>query len=75
MVASLRADLDAADVGAATIRRALFVLQSVMRLAALQSKVQSNPVKVVGKPRHARRLVRPITPETVERNPSAARPA
>src|SRR3989442_1779220 len=50
VVASLRADLDAADVGPATVRRALFVLQSVMRLAALQSKVRSNPVKVVGKP-------------------------
>jgi integrase len=67
VVASLRADLDAADVGPATIRRALFVLQSVMRLAAIQSKVQSNPVRVVGKPRQPRRLVRPITPETVER--------
>jgi integrase len=67
VVANLRADLDAADVGPATVRRALFVLQSVMRLAALQSKVQSNPVKVVGKPRYDRRLVRPLTPETVER--------
>ena len=67
VVANLRADLDAADVGPATVRRALFVLQSVMRLAALQSMVQSNPVKVVGKPRHDRRLVRPLVPETVER--------
>ena len=67
VVANLRADLGAADVGPATVRRALFVLQSVMRLAALQSKVQSNPVRVVGKPRQPRRLVRPITPETVER--------
>jgi integrase len=67
VVANLRADLDAADVGPATVRRALFVLQSVMRLAALQSKVQSNPVKFVGKPRHDRRLVRPLAPETVER--------
>jgi integrase len=67
VVANLRADLDATDVGPATVRRALFVLQSVMRLAALQSKVQANPVRVVGKPRQPRRLVRPITPETVER--------
>ncbi len=36
VVANLRADLDAANVGPATVRRALFVLQSVMRLAALQ---------------------------------------
>jgi len=67
VVANLRADLDAAKVGPATVRRALFVLQSVMRLAAVQSKVQSNPVRVVGKPRQPRRLARPITPETVER--------
>jgi integrase len=67
VVANLRADLDTAAVGPATVRRALFVLQSVMRLAALQSKVQANPVRVVGKPRQPRRLVRPITPETVER--------
>src|SRR6185312_15842016 len=67
VVATLRAELDAAGVRPATIRRALFVLQSVMRLAALQSKIQSNPVAVVRKPRHERRLVRPLTPETVER--------
>jgi integrase len=66
-VANLRADLDASSVGPATVRRALFVLQSVMRLAAVQGKVAANPVRVVGKPRQPRRLVRPITPEAVER--------
>jgi len=67
VTASLRADLDAAGVGASTIRRALFVLQSVMRLAVIQGRVQTNPVKVVSKPRQRREPVRPLTPETVER--------
>jgi integrase len=67
VVANLRADLDAAGVGAASARKALFVLQSVMRLAVLQGKLQANPVKVVTKPRQERRTVRPLPPETVER--------
>jgi site-specific recombinase XerC len=67
VAANLRAELETAGVGAATVRRALFVLQSVMRLAALQGKVRSNPVKMVRKPRLDRRTVRPLAPATVER--------
>ncbi len=74
VVANLRADLDAAGVGAATARSSLFVLQSVMRLAVLQGKLQSNPVKVVAKPRQERRAVRPLSPEVVERLRAHLRP-
>jgi integrase len=62
-----RADLAAAGAGDATILKALTVLQSVMRLAVVQGRVQSNPAAAVKKPSQARkREVRPPSPRTVE---------
>ena len=66
VVATVRADLTAAGVGDATVRKALFILQGVMGLAVLRGNVANNPVKAVKKPRQAGRTVRPVAPETVE---------
>ena len=64
---NLRADLDAVGVGAATARKALFLLQGIMRLAVVRGRVAVNPVTAVRKPRQASREVRPLAPATVER--------
>ena len=53
-------------VGDATIRKAMFILQSVMGLAVLHGKVATNSVKAVKKPRQRSRRVRPLAPITVE---------
>ena len=66
LVDNLGADLAAADVGAATARKSLFMLQGVMRLAVVRGVVRDNPVKAVRKPRQRSREVRPLAPRTVE---------
>jgi integrase len=66
VVFNFRADLDEADVGAATARKALFLLQSIMALAVVRGRVPNNPVRAVRKPRQASRRVRPFAPQTVE---------
>jgi integrase len=53
-------------VGDATIRKAMFALQSVMGLAVLHGRVATNSVKAVRKPRQRSRRVRPLAPITVE---------
>ena len=66
LVDNLRVDLDSAGVGAATTRKALFLLQGIMRLAVVRGRVAVNPVTAVRKPRQASRDVRPLAPATVE---------
>jgi integrase len=66
VVANLRAELDA-GVGPPTVRRALMVLQSAMRLAVVQGRIQSNPVSAIRKPRHERKPVRPLVPKSIEK--------
>jgi integrase len=65
-VEELRAELEAAGVGAATIRKAMFLLQSVMARALIRGAIPMNPVQVVRKPRQRSREVRPLPPATVE---------
>jgi integrase len=50
-----------------TVLKALTVLQSVLRLAVLQGRIQSNPVAPVRKPSQVRKhRVRPLSPDVVE---------
>lgn len=67
VIQDLRVTLSAAGVGEPTILKALTVLQSVLRLAVLQGRIQANPVQPVKKPSQARaRGVRPPAPDLVE---------
>jgi integrase len=65
-VEELRAELEAARVGAATIRKGMFLLQAVMSRAVIRGAVPMNPVQPGKKPRQRSREVRPLPPETVE---------
>src|SRR5207249_2331391 len=66
VVGRFRADLERAGVGAPTVRKTMFLLQSVLALAEAEGLISKNPVKVVKKPRQDSRTVRPLAPETVE---------
>lgn len=67
VVSRLRADLEAAGVGAPTIRKTMSVLQSMLRRAVEEDRIRSNPVAQVRKPAAARqRAVRPLPPATIE---------
>ena len=66
VVSEFRAMLADKGVGDATIRKAMFTLQSVMGLAVLHGRVATNSVKAVRKPRQRSRRVRPLAPITVE---------
>ena len=60
-------DLERAGVGAPTIRKALAVLQAMLREAVRWERITANPVKSVPKPRATRqRAVRPLAPASVE---------
>ena len=60
-------DLENAGVGAPTIRKALAVLQAMLREAVRWERIAANPVKSVPKPRATRqRAVRPLAPASVE---------
>jgi integrase len=70
-----RADLAAAGAGDATILKALTAVQSVLRLAVVQGRIQANPVAAIRKPSQARkREVRPLSPRMVEAMRSWMRP-
>jgi integrase len=66
LVDNFRVELVAADVGAATARKALFLLQGILRLAVVRGQITVNPVTTIKKPRQVSREVRPLAPETVE---------
>ena len=66
VVANYRADLAEAGVPPGTVRKAMFLLQSVMGLAVIRGAVPHNPVKAIRKPRQPSRAVRPLAPKTVE---------
>ena len=67
VVDNFRVELTTAGVGAATVRKALFLLQGVLRLAVVRGRITVNPVTAVKKPRQVSHEVRPLAPETVER--------
>jgi integrase len=66
VVSEFRAMLADKGIGDATIRKAMFTLQSVMGLAVLHGRVATNSVKAVRKQRQRSRRVRPLAPITVE---------
>lgn len=66
-VAKLRADLERDGIGPTSTRKALTVLQSIMRSAAEWGEVPANPVASVRKPKQHKKPVHPPAPEQVER--------
>jgi integrase len=67
VVARFRSELEDAGVGAASVRKTMTMLQSMLRVAVEWQRIPTNPVKATRKPSlTARRAVRPIAPETVE---------
>jgi integrase len=64
---AFRRSLEADGVGAASTRRVLVILQSVLQRAVEWERIPTNPVRLVRKPPARRsRAVRPIPPEQVE---------
>ena len=67
VVEDLREQLTRAGVGAATVRKALMLLQGILSRAVVRELISINPVQVVPKPKQAPTQVpRPLPPETVE---------
>jgi integrase len=67
-IEDMRAELVAAGVGPASIRKALVLLQSVLQRAVEWRRIPHNPAKLVRKPPARRaRAVRPLAPDTLER--------
>lgn len=67
VVARFRSELEAAGVGAPTIRKTMSVLQAMLRRAVEEDRLRSNAVKQVRKPKATRqRAVRPLPPASVE---------
>jgi integrase len=66
VVAEFRAELGEGGVPDPTTRKALFVLQSIMRLAVVRGTIAHNPVEAVRKPRQESRAVHPPRPREVE---------
>lgn len=68
LVEDLRAQFDAQKVGIQTQRKALMLLQGILRRAVVRGLIPANPVSVVGKPRQPPiRRPEPLSPTTVER--------
>jgi hypothetical protein len=68
LVEDLRAQFDAQKVGIQTQRKALMLLQGILRRAVVRGLIPANPVSVVGKPRQPpTRRPEPLAPATVER--------
>ena len=68
LVEDLRAQFDAQRVGIQTQRKALMLLQGILRRAVVRGLIPANPVSVVDKPRQPpTRRPEPLPPETVER--------
>jgi integrase len=68
IVEDLRADFDAHRVGVQTQRKALMMLQGILRRAVVRGLIPANPVSVVNKPRQPpTRRPDPLPPITVER--------
>jgi len=68
LVEDLRAQFDGQRVGVQTQRKALMMLQGILRRAVVRGLIPANPVSVVDKPRQpATRRPDPLPPITVER--------
>ena len=66
VVLEFRAELSEAGVAPPTARKALFLLQAIMRLAVLRGAVEHNPVQAVRKPRRQFRSITPLQPPAIE---------
>lgn len=67
VVAKLRERLERDGAGAPTTRRAMAILQSMLREAVVWGHIDQNPVRAVRKPTVKRQLaIRPVPPELVE---------
>jgi len=67
VVEDLHAQLHAAGVGDPTIRRALVILQGILKRAVVRGRLDYNPVVSVDKPPQRRGVrFRPLAPSTVE---------
>ena len=74
VVASFRADLTAAGVGDATVRKTLAFLQGILQRAVEWRRIDANPVKAVRKPPQRRtRVVDPPSAAVVEQMRAALR--
>ncbi len=68
VVEDLRAQFDAQKVGVQTQRKALMLLQGILRRAVVRGLIPANPVSAVSKPRQPpTRRPEPLPPQTVER--------
>jgi integrase len=68
LVEDLRAQFEAQRVGVQTQRKALMMLQGILRRAVVRGLIPANPVSVVDKPRQPpTRRPDPLSPITVER--------
>ncbi|MBV9536717.1 MAG: site-specific integrase [Solirubrobacterales bacterium] len=75
VVEDLREQMSRAGVGAQTQRKAMMLLQGVMRRAVVRGLVPANPVQQVPKPKQPPvREPHPLPPETVERIRARMRP-
>jgi integrase len=67
-LAAFRAELTAAGIGSASVRRVMVILQGVLERAVEWQRIPANPARAVRKPAQRReRAVRPLTPLQVER--------
>ena len=67
VVDELNTDLQEAGVGAPTIRKAMSLLQAMLRQAVAWDRLRLNPVKQIRKPSAPRkRAVVPLSPDQVE---------
>jgi integrase len=66
-VEDLRAELHAKGVGDPTVRRALVLLQGILKRAVVRGELATNPVVLVSKPRQrSHRQISPLEPTTIE---------
>ncbi len=66
-ITRFRQQLEHADVGPASIRRTLVLLQGMLERAVEWRRLNSNPAKAVKKPPQTRKkAIRPLAPSTVE---------
>jgi hypothetical protein len=68
LVEDFRADLERAKVPAPTVRKAMMLLQGILRRAVARGLIAANPVKDADKPKQPPVATpQPLTPEMVER--------
>ena len=68
LVEDFRAALERANLGAPSVRKAMMLLQGILRRAVVRGLIASNPVQAVSKPKQPPgQAPQPLAPEIVER--------